>query len=92
VPVAATVAPPVLTGGGRGATASTARATRGFGFDSPLGRFAIVGGGGLLGASARGAGGVSLVLPSGLAGLAALIGVVAVLAQRRVEQRRRVLR
>jgi hypothetical protein len=91
-PIAA-AAPAVAARGGLAAPTVTATPDRGFRFESPLGRFAIVAGGVLLGGSAGATvAGVSLVLPSGLVALAVLVGLIAVLAQRRVEQRRRVLR
>jgi hypothetical protein len=90
--LAVTPAAVTVADGGRALPQATAASDEGLGFDSPFGRFAIVAGGVLLGGSAASAAGVSLVLPSGLVGLAALVGGIAVLAQRRVEQRRRVLR
>ncbi len=93
----ATIAAPAPVETARGGlaapTATAATTDQGFRFDSPLGRFAIVAGGVLLGGSAGATvAGVSLVLPSGLIALAALVGLIAVIAQRRAEQRRRVLR
>jgi hypothetical protein len=85
-------APVEAAGGGDASPTVTAATDRGFGFDSPLGRSAIVAGGVLLGGSAGTAAGVSLVLPSGLVALAAFVGLIAAVAQRRVEQRRRVRR
>ncbi|MEO9176849.1 MAG: hypothetical protein ABI317_15155 [Gaiellales bacterium] len=83
-------APAAIAPGGRRAPVVMRDRSPGLGFDSPLGRFAITSGGVLLGGA--GDPGVSLVVPSGLAALAALIGVLAVLGQRRAERRRRVLR
>jgi hypothetical protein len=82
----------VTAPGGRATPISAPAGDRGLGFDSPFGRFSISAAGVLLGGSDEGAPSVSLVVPSGLVALAALLGVVAVLGQRRAEQRRRVLR
>jgi hypothetical protein len=84
-------AAPVTVSGGRLAVAAHGK-DHGLGFNSPLGRFAISGAGVLLGGTESGAAKVSLVLPGGLVGLAALIALAAVLGQRRAEHRRRVLR
>jgi hypothetical protein len=84
-----TGAPVPPTDGGRTSAASSS--TAGWGFGSPLGRFAIDGSGVLLGGSNDGTASVRLVVPAGLVGLAALIAVLTLLAQRRVERRRRVV-
>jgi hypothetical protein len=79
------------TNGGRTLADAQTSTARGFGFGSPIGRFAVTRNGVLLGGSDDGTASVRLVLPFGLVGLAALIGVVAVLAQRRAEVRRRIV-
>ena len=61
----------------------------GWGFGSPIGRFAITGSGVLIAGSDDGTASVRLVVPAAVVALAALIGAAAVLAQRRVERRRR---
>jgi hypothetical protein len=92
VPVKVHSPAPAAVPGGRHAPVAPQVRDHGLGFDSPLGRFAVSGAGVLLGGSESGAAKVSLVVPGGLVGLAALIAVAAVVGQRRAEQRRRVLR
>jgi hypothetical protein len=82
----------VAAGGGRLARPAAAPTAPGLGFDSPLGHFSVSTSGILLGGSSSGAASVRIVVPASLVALAALIGVLAILSQRRVEQRRRILR
>jgi hypothetical protein len=86
---ASVTAPVRPTAGGR-TTAAPSR-TPGWGFGSPFGRFAIDRSGVLLGGSDDGTASVRLVVPAGLVGLAALIAALALLTQRRVERRRRLV-
>lgn len=89
----ATPAPTVTldehAGGGRRATASRASGPSGWGFGSSIGRFSISRDGVLLGGSNDGSASVRLAVPASIAGLAALVGALAVLGQRRAERRRR---
>jgi hypothetical protein len=80
-----------IANGGRDA-GRPAMSPVGFGFGSPIGRFAITRSGVLLGGANDGHASINLVVPVSLVLAAALVGVAAVLSQRRVERRRRVLR
>jgi hypothetical protein len=84
--------PSTATASGGRFAAVRSSAPAGFGFGSPIGRFAITRSGILLGGANNGDASVSLVVPGSLVLLAALVGVAAALSQRRVERRRRVLR
>jgi hypothetical protein len=75
--------------GGRTVVSKPSAADPGWGFGSPIGRFAVTRSGVLLGGSDDGSARVRLVVPGTLVAFAALFGAAAVLGQRRVERRRR---
>jgi hypothetical protein len=77
--------------GGRTFSGEPSATDPGWGFGSPIGRFAVTGSGVLIAGSDDGSASVRLVVPGVVVALAALIGAAAVLAQRRVERRRRTI-
>jgi hypothetical protein len=89
VSATASSASPAGADGGRTPSSEPTGADPGWGFGSPIGRFAVTGSGILIAGSDDGTASIRVVVPGALVALAALIGAAAVLAQRRVERRRR---